>query len=194
MTMSNNSTSSEAARAAALLAGDPAVETTVEKEIQNSTMVSYLLSLRVGKGLTQERVAKSMRCDPSKISRLEAGTDDNLKWMDIVRYAGAVNVDLRLTFSDSDLPAAERIKHCVFEIDHGLKQLAELAKNLGTDDKITQKIHSFYYEVLFNFLSRYKDNCDSMGLTFRAPHVASQPAALPSHSHRKALDAALQPA
>src|SRR5690606_6386017 len=140
--MSKKSKSNEAASLAALLAGDSAVEAKVEREIQFSTVVSHLLSLRVGKGLTQERVAQAMDCDASKISRLEAGTDEGLKWMDIVRYADAVGVDMRLSFEDRDLPAADRIKHCVFEIDRGLKQLGELAKTLGANDGITQKIHS----------------------------------------------------
>jgi transcriptional regulator with XRE-family HTH domain len=163
--MSKKSKTSEAASLAALLAGDPAVEAKVEREIQFSTVVSHLLSLRVGKGLTQDQVAEAVGCDASKISRLEAGTDDNLKWMDMVRYADAVGVDIRLAFENRDMPAADRIKHCVFEIDHGLKQLAELAK-----------IHSFYAEVLFNFLARYKDNCDSIGLTIRAPQAAPKAA------------------
>ena len=174
--MSKKSKSSEAASLAALLAGDPAVEAEVDREIQFSAVVSHLLSLRVGKGLTQEQVAQAMGCDASKISRLEAGTDDGLKWMDMVRYADAVGVDIRLAFENRDLPAADRIKHCVFEIDHGLKQLAELAKTLGTNDGITQKIHSFYAEVLFNFLVRYKDSCDSIGLTIRVPHAAPKAA------------------
>jgi len=170
--MSKKPKSSEAASLAALLAGDPAVEAKVEREIQHSVVVSHLLSLRVSKGRTQEQVAQSMGCDASKISRLEAGTDEGLKWMDIVGYSQAVGVDFRLAFEDRDLPAADRIKHCVFEIDAGLKHLAELAKTLGTNDGITQKIHSFYAEVLFNFLVRYKDSCDSIGLTIRPPHTA----------------------
>lgn len=192
--MSKKSKSNEAASLAALLAGDPAVETKVEREIQLSTVVSHLLSLRVGKGLTQEEVAQTMGCDASKISRLEAGTDENLKWMDMVRYSDAVGVDMRLTFENRDLPAADRIKHCVFEIDHGLKQLAELAKTLGNNDGITQKIHSFYFEVLFNFLARYKDSCDSIGLTIPAPRAASKAAPRAAHAESKSEKANLQPA
>jgi len=192
--MSKKSKSSEAASLAALLAGDPAVEAKVEREIQLSTVITHLLSLRVSKGLTQEQVAQSMGCDASKVSRLEAGTDEGLKWMDMVRYSDAVGVDFRLTFEDRDLPAADRIKHCVFEIDTGLKQLAELAKTLGTNDGITQKIHSFYAEVLFNFLVRYKDSCDSIGLTIRAPHAAPKAAARAVHAESKSEKANLQPA
>ncbi len=192
--MSKKTKSSEAASLAALLAGDPAVEAKVEREIQLSTVVTHLLALRVGKGLTQEQVAQSMGCDASKVSRLEAGTDEGLRWMDMVRYSDAVGVDFRLTFEERDLPAADRIKHCVFEIDTGLKQLAELAKTLGTNDGITQKIHSFYAEVLFNFLVRYKDSCDSIGLTIRPPHAAPKAASRAAHAEPKSEKANLQPA
>ncbi len=191
--MSKKTKSSEAASLAALLASDPAVEAKVEREIQLSTVVSHLLALRVGKGLTQDQVAERMGCDASKISRLESGTDEGLKWMDIVGYSSAVGTDIRLAFEDRDLPAADRIKHCVFEIDTGLKQLAELTKTLGTNDGITQKIHSFYAEVLFNFLVRYKDSCDSIGLTIRAPHVAPKAAPRAAHAESKNEKANLQP-
>lgn len=191
--MNKKTKSSEAASLAALLAGDPSVEAKVEREIQHSAVVSHLLSLRVKKGLTQENVAQSMGCDPSKISRLEAGTDEGLKWMDIVHYAEAAGVDLSLAFHDRSLPAADRIKQCVLEIDTGLKELAELAKTLGTNDDITQKIHSFYAEVLFNFLASYKNNCDSMGLTIRASHA---PVTTPriARNSQKTGEANLQPA
>ena len=94
--MSKKTKSSEAASLAALLASDPAVEAKVEREIQLSTVVSHLLALRVGKGLTQDQVAERMGCDASKISRLESGTDEGLKWMDIVGYSSAVGTDIRL--------------------------------------------------------------------------------------------------
>ncbi|EIP99436.1 putative transcriptional regulator [Opitutaceae bacterium TAV1] len=167
--MSTKTNISETARAAALLADDPSVGTEVDREIRYSRVVSHLLSMRVSKGLTQEQVARAMGCDASKISRLESGNDGSLRWMDIVGYAHALNADIRLSFEDRDLPAAEKIKQCVFGIDDGLKQLAILAKNLGADDEITQKIHSFYAEVLFNFLVRYQDSADSIGLTIRVP-------------------------
>lgn len=155
------------ADAAAQLAEDPSVSAEVQTEVLFSSMVSVLLNMRVAKGLTQEGVAKSMGCDPSKISRLEAGNDRQLRWMDIVGYARALKVDMSVIFDDSGLPAAERIKHCVFRIDEDLEKLGMLAKELGGEDEITKEIDRFYRQVLFNFLARFKRNSERLGAVLR---------------------------
>jgi len=167
--MNTKPKTNETATAAALLAGDPAVETRVQDEIQRSSMVTRLLTLRVAKNVTQDKVAQAMDCDPSKISRLEAGNDEALKWNDILGYARALDLELTISFADKDLPASARIKHCVYEIHRGLQELATLAASLGVEDKITQEIRRFYAEVLFNFLARYKDGLDALGATMKFP-------------------------
>jgi transcriptional regulator with XRE-family HTH domain len=150
------------AQMAAALAEDPKVEQDVREEINRNLLVSYLLSLRVSKKLTQEQVATAMGCDASKISRIESGNDENLKWGDIAAYAGALNVNICVLFEDPNLPAAERIKRCVYKISEHLKKLAELARKVGGDDDIAKKINEFSGEVLLNFLLRYKDHHDEM--------------------------------
>ncbi len=166
------------ADAAAQLAGDPKVAAEVQTEIKYNTVVGVLLGMRVAKGLTQEQVAKSMGCDPSKVSRLESGNDRQLKWMDIVEYAMALKVGMSITFEDSGLPAAERIKHCVFRIDEDLEKLASLAKELGREDHITKEINRFYKQVLFNFLLRFQKNSEKLRDVIRIP-AQPQRACLP---------------
>jgi hypothetical protein len=51
-----------------------------------------------------------------------------------------------------------------------LRQLAEIARQFGSDDKIRVKINEFYKEVLFNFLKGFTDNQE------RLPNVISIPA------------------
>jgi len=167
--MNTKQKSNDVAAVAALLAGDPSVETKVQDEIQRSSMVTRLLAMRIAKNVTQDKVAEVMQCDPSKISRLEAGNDTTLKWNDILGYARALDLELTISFADQGLPASARIKHCVFEIDRGLQELATLAASCGADEKITQGIHRFYAEVLFNFLKRYKDGLDTLGASMRFP-------------------------
>jgi transcriptional regulator with XRE-family HTH domain len=94
--------SNETARAAALLASDPTVEAAVQREIAMSSMVTRLMSMRVAKGVTQEKVAAEMDCDPSKISRLEAGTDTSLKWNDILAYVRALDLEMTISFTDKN--------------------------------------------------------------------------------------------
>lgn len=164
------STKSKAiAQMAAALAGDPKVEQEVQHEIITSSFVSHLLSLRVSKGLTQEQIAESMGCDPSKISRIESGNDINLKWPDVVGYVTALGFNMSVLFEDPSIPAAERIKECVWRIHRDLEALTALAEQVGGNDKIAQKIHQFSGEVLLNFLMNHKGHSDKLRSIVRVP-------------------------
>jgi transcriptional regulator with XRE-family HTH domain len=169
------------AEAAAQLAEDQSMAAKVQQEIAHNALVTALLTMRIGKGLTQEQVAQSMGCDPSKVSRLESGNDRQLKWLDIIAYARALRVDMSVIFDDSGLPAAERIKQCVFRIDDDLKKLAALAQKIGGEDEITREIDRFYKQVLFNFLVRFKQNSEKLSDVIR---ISGQPqqARLPEQS------------
>jgi transcriptional regulator with XRE-family HTH domain len=150
------------ADAAAHLAENPEVAQAVNREIQRNALVSLLLTMRVEKGITQEKVAESMGCDASKISRIESGNDTQLKWLDIVGYVKALHLQMSVLFDDESLPAAARIKQCVFKIDDDLRKLAQIAQQFGDDDRICEKINEFYREVLFNFLKRFNDNQEKL--------------------------------
>jgi transcriptional regulator with XRE-family HTH domain len=146
------------ADAAAHLAENPDVAPAVQQEIQRNTLVSTLLAMRIGKGLTQETIAQRMGCDPSKISRIESGNDEQLKWLDIIGYTIALQVQMSVLFDDESLPPAVRIKQCVFKIDDDLRKLALMAQEFDGDNRTAEKINEFYKEVLFNFLKRFTAN------------------------------------
>lgn len=78
--------------AAAFLAEDDAVKSEVEEEVENSRIVNNLLQLRMSKGVTQRELAERMGCDPTKISRMEAGNDLQLKEEDVLQYLSALDV------------------------------------------------------------------------------------------------------
>src|ERR1700730_18657085 len=132
------------ADAAADLAGDQEVVERIKKEIRKNTLVSLLLETRVAKGITQEQVAEAMGCDASTVSRIESDNDRQLKWTHIVGYVNALKLQMSIIIDDGALPAAEKIKQCVFKIDQDLKKLAELAHEVGGDDHISKEINRFY--------------------------------------------------
>ena len=80
--------------AAAFLAENGVVKKEVEEEVENSRVVNNLLQLRVSKGMTQRELAERMGCDPSKISRMEAGNDLQLKKEDVLQYLSALDVTM----------------------------------------------------------------------------------------------------
>jgi transcriptional regulator with XRE-family HTH domain len=146
------------ADAAAHLAGEPEVAKRVKSEIRRNELVSTLLQMRIDKGLTQEQIAERMGVNPSTVSRIESGNDRQLKWTDIVGYVAALKIQMGILFDDETLPAATRIKQCVFKIDEELKFLAEHAKQQGDEPAIVQGIDRFYRDVLFNFAIRFAEN------------------------------------
>ncbi len=146
---------SSAAEAAAHLSGDETTRDRVDALVQGSAITTTLLLYRNRAGLTQEAVARAMGCSTSKISRLESGTDADVSWSDIVRYADAVNVHPTLRFEARDIDDADRARHHVLEAHVHLQQLAALATNSGFDPEIRNKINTFYGEVLFSFLVTY---------------------------------------
>jgi transcriptional regulator with XRE-family HTH domain len=181
--------------AAAQLSGNPETARTVQNEIERNTLVAMLLTMRVSKGITQEQVAASMKCDPSKISRIESGNDSQLKWPDIAGYARALNVQMSILFDDESLPTAARIKQCVFKIDEDLQRLAHIAQKFDGNEKIGEKISRFYEEVLFNFLKRFSDNQERLTNFIKiAPEgqiavlEEESPAEVAEHAHSEPTD------
>ena len=146
------------AEAAAFLAVDDTVKNLVQDEIDNSQIVNNLLRLRLRKGVSQKELSKSMGCDSSKISRMEAGNDLQLKIGDISQYASALGIQMNVVFEDTTLPVAEQITCNVFSIHEKLEQLVGLAKQVDGDETIINAINSFYKEVLFNVLVRFADS------------------------------------
>jgi len=164
-----NSHSKDIAKMAAFLADDPTAEEGVMEEINSSRVVACLIAMRLDAKLGQDQVAEAMSCSASKVSRMESGSDLNLKWVDIVRYANALGLSTSISFDNPELPAAQRIKQCVFRIAEDLESLANLAKNVGSSDEIAEKIHQFYGEVLFNFLRKYQDNYAELETVIEIP-------------------------
>jgi transcriptional regulator with XRE-family HTH domain len=162
-----NPKSRSIAQVAASLAENARAEHEIEEEISRSRLVSFLLSMRVAKKQTQEEIAATMSCDPSKVSRIESGNDDRLRWSDILKYSSALNLSISLLFEDPSIPVASRIKERVFRIKEDLDYLTRIANECGSDDQVAKKIHEFSGEVLFNFLVRYNQHSEELQSIFR---------------------------
>lgn len=162
--MAENLRFGSVADAAAFLAGDDAVKNLVEKEIEQSQLINSLLQLRLRKGISQKELSKSMGCDSSKISRMESGSDLQLKVGDIMQYASAIGVQMNMIFEDKTLPVAEQIKRHVFSIHAQLEQLIGIAKQVDGDELIIGKINAFYGEVLLNFMLRFSDSHQKLSI------------------------------
>jgi transcriptional regulator with XRE-family HTH domain len=150
-----NKTHRSVADMAAELTGSKDIAQQVEAGIKDKRLITTLIRARMQRGLSQTDVAKQMGCTSSKISKLESSNDSSLKWDDLVKYSNAIGYRVGLQFEDKkEQPAAEQIKHHVLAIHDKLESLTQLANEIGAEDEITDKIHSFYGEVLVNFMVR----------------------------------------
>jgi transcriptional regulator with XRE-family HTH domain len=152
--------SDSVAEMAADLLDDPAAGERMEKLVGERRLVEQLTFQRLKLGKSQTEVARRMGCNPSKVSRMEAGFDRDLKLGDILDYLSALDMGLFLTLINPASPIADRIKQAVFQIDALLQDLRDLAAPYD-DKEINQGIDRFYHEVLFNFIKRFKSTYDS---------------------------------
>lgn len=153
-----------AADAFPALAGDESIKERIQEGVGKSRLVDGLVRMRLQKGVSQKKLAERMKCTPSKISRLESGTDDNLKFGEARDYVSSLNIGMSVLFENQDVPAAELIKQHVFAIHEKLEVLVKIAEEVDGDEEIVSKIQIFYGEVLFNFLKRFQDSHSKLGL------------------------------
>lgn len=125
-------------------------------------IITALVSIRLGKGLTQKDVAERMGCAASTVSKLEAGTDAELRWSEIGNYSRAIGIQSTLVLDNPALPVTSRIKHRVIEIGDLLDEIVELAQSVDDDPEIIESIHDFYKELSFNFFVRYERSKDRL--------------------------------
>lgn len=136
---------------------DPTIRTEVENGVADCELIDRLIEIRGDRGMTQKKVAEILGCDPSKISRMEAGDDNQLNWGDIKDYTRAIGVRMSILFDVPSEPAAHRIKHLIMAMCEPLNDLATIARSAG-DEEIAGSIHKFFGEVFLNFMSRFSSS------------------------------------
>ena len=153
------------AEVAAKLADNPAIAADVEKQVADSRVVMMLIRMRIDGKLSQKEISEQMGCSPSRVSKLESGTDADLKWSDIMGYLRATKTSMSILLDNSratkEMGAAIRIKQHVFEIDALLRELVTLASG-DVGKEIVDKIHQFSGEVLMNFLRLFGNNYEDL--------------------------------
>ena len=162
----NKMNESIASSVMAELCGDKTIVKKVETNLVKTRFVTFMSEVRVRKGMTQKDVADKMGTNVSKISRLEALNDDDLRLGDIKDYLSAIGLDVSIAILDKSLPTANRIKHYVFEIERLLNHLTSLAKECEDDKSIVDGIARFRGEVLYNFLVKYMSSGKDFPIMF----------------------------
>lgn len=119
----------------------------MKKQAAERVLVEHLLALRGVRGFSQEDIAKHFGCSQSKISKLESGTDQDLRIGDLISYGEAIGLELSVALSPKGATNIDRIKHHAFCIQDELQSMVGM---VGDDESITHGVVSAHVEVLLN--------------------------------------------
>ncbi len=131
----------------------------IGKRIQSRRLVKKLIVARTQAKISQAELAKKLGCSQSRISKIENGTDDQLRMTDLRAYACALGTGMLLSIGEPRQNAVESIKHHAFQIKHHLDELAALAKK---DEQISGGVENFFGETLFNMLQIIEDSAKKL--------------------------------
>lgn len=134
----------------------PEVQSAYENA-QRTTAVCHRMSLlRTRAGITQEEMGRHLGVSQSAISKLEAGSDEDLTLGQIRTYCLATTgcIDISIGRPKTHV---DSIKSHAFAMRSAMMKLAALAHS---DDAINQSIHAFFSEAFFNILKILAD-CSS---------------------------------
>ena len=88
----------------------------VDQHISERNVIRTLIALRVSRGLSQGDIAEHRECSQSKVSKLEANVDRELRLGDVEDYLGAMAMDLTGVIRPSDASLADEVKYHAFAI------------------------------------------------------------------------------
>lgn len=137
------------------LSGDESLGESVAESLRDSFIVNTLFGLRAARNITQHDIAKHLKCSQSKISKIENGTDDELKLGELEAYAEALSRDVDIVLKPKDMSLTDEVKFHAFRMKRCLDQLAKLP---GNDHKIADGIAGFLGEAFFNLVNMLNDS------------------------------------
>jgi len=125
-----------------------------EERVQRRSLIKHLLVLRAARGLAQRDLAEKLGCTQSRISKLENGTDDELRLGDLVKYVHALGLDFGVAMRPPSQTVVDEIKYHAFCIRDCLQRLVELA---GDDGALTGGTARFLAETVLNAIKMVAD-------------------------------------
>lgn len=129
---------------------DSAVAEAVDERMRSRQIVKRLIAMRVSCNRSQAEIANRMNCTQSKISKLENGTDDELRLSELRDYLSALDRDMSLFICGNDWQSIQQIKFCATMISRCLRDLVERA---GEDATIKEGVSKAHIETLVNLIT-----------------------------------------
>jgi len=142
----------------------------LEQKLRKRELITKLVALRAAKGLAQNDIAIKMQCSQSRISKLEASDDDDIRLGDLREYLNAIDLNIHGVISPKSWSAVSQIKFHAFQIRDCLAMLCEVAKD---DEEIRCGVQEFHVEALVNLTQFIVESSQNLpaSLLVNAPSV-----------------------
>jgi transcriptional regulator with XRE-family HTH domain len=129
------------------------------KRLAQRQIVKQMQALRAAAGMSQQDIAEKLQCTQGRVSKLERGTDADLRFSDFFAYADALGLDARLVISKKGRTAVDGVKYHAFAIKRLLDELAHLAMR---DEVIANGVSRFYEEAAINLINMLNDSAEKL--------------------------------
>lgn len=120
-----------------------------EEFIEQRRFGKILAIMREHANMSQKDVASKCGWTQSKVSKLEAQTDDEFGFKEMRCYLQAVDMSMEIMFMPRSAKLADRVKFYFSRMFESLKKISSLAKG---DQKIQDGINGFMVEATSNIL------------------------------------------
>jgi transcriptional regulator with XRE-family HTH domain len=131
-----------------LLPDDPEFAKQLAEKVKARCVTDFLIAHRTARGMSQNEIATKMRCTQSRISKLENGTDADLRLGDLQAYASALGLKTS-TVLMKEMSLVDSVKLHAWAIHRLLLRIAELSK----DDRVMANgARDFFGEAYFNLV------------------------------------------
>lgn len=132
-----------------MLSDDPGFVAEFEDRLADREVVKSLAVLRARAGRSQKELAAVLGCTQSKISKIEGGSDADLRFGDLVAYLNATGHEARILFVPAGGTLVDEVKDHAFQIKRLLDRMVELA---GDDGEIAKGVADFIGEAAYNLI------------------------------------------
>lgn len=123
---------------------------TVEERLAERQIVKHLMALRAKQELSQEEMAKKLKCSQSKISKFESAKDGDIRLDTLVKYLDAMDMQPQFIFMPKKNRTVNEIKFHFCQMKRLMKTLSGMAIK---DEAIAKGIADFFSEAAFNFIT-----------------------------------------
>ena len=104
----------------------------LEERIQSQAIINSLVGRRIAKGMSQSDVAQHLDCSQSRISKIEAGTDAELRLDELMAYGRALGMEFEILAHPLGTSSVDRVKTHAACIQLEMQTLAE-RKDAGNE-------------------------------------------------------------